>query len=118
MGSWTPLLTSRCHATATPQPRTRNASTAVSHPDPRDPLRARLSGLTLEDEHRLRRRLDALSSHRRGSGDPSARAAARERIATDVAAAEDRIARRRVAVPAIRYPEELPVSARRDDIAA
>src|SRR3954449_8886691 len=102
----------------------RNASTTVSPSDPRetreprDPLRARLSGLTLEDEHRLRRRLDALSFHRQGPGDPSARAAARERIATDVAAAEDRIARRRVAVPAIRYPEELPVSARRDDIAA
>jgi ATP-dependent helicase HrpA len=82
--------------------------------DPRDPLRARLSGLTLEDEHRLRRRLDAT----RGTRDPAARAAQRERIATDVAAAEERIARRRAAVPVIGYPEELPVSARRDDVAA
>ncbi len=35
-----------------------------------------------------------------------------------MAAAEERIARRRAAVPVVTYPEELPVSARRDDIAA
>jgi ATP-dependent helicase HrpA len=35
-----------------------------------------------------------------------------------VAAAEERVARRRAAVPAVTYPEALPVSARRDDIAA
>ncbi|MFP5373104.1 MAG: ATP-dependent RNA helicase HrpA, partial [Actinomycetes bacterium] len=34
------------------------------------------------------------------------------------AAAEERIARRRAAVPVVGYPAELPVSARRDDIAA
>ena len=32
--------------------------------------------------------------------------------------AEERIARRRAAVPVVSYPEELPVSQRRDDIAA
>nr|WP_239521370.1 ATP-dependent RNA helicase HrpA [Blastococcus saxobsidens] len=70
--------------------------------------------LTLADEQRLRRRLDGLRRVR----DPQARARQRERIEADVAAAEQRIARRRAAVPAISFPEELPVSGRRDDIAA
>jgi ATP-dependent helicase HrpA len=81
---------------------------------PPDDLRARLAGLTLEDEHRLRRRLDGTRKTR----DAEARARQRARIAADVAAAEERIARRRAAVPTLRYPAELPVSARRDDIAA
>ena len=81
---------------------------------PADDLRARLPALTLLDEHRLRRRLDGLRKTR----DPQARERQRERIAADVAAAEARIARRRAAVPVLSYPEELPVSARRDDIAA
>jgi ATP-dependent helicase HrpA len=81
---------------------------------PQDGLRGRLDGLTLADEHRLRRRLDGL----RRTRDPQARERQRERIAADVAAAEARIARRAAAVPVVTYPEELPVSARRDDIAA
>jgi ATP-dependent helicase HrpA len=86
----------------------------VSSSDPRDPLRARLAGLTLEDEHRLRRRLD----NTRRTRDPQARARQRERIAADLAVAEGRIARRRAAVPAVGYPDDLPVSQRRDEIAA
>jgi ATP-dependent helicase HrpA len=81
---------------------------------PHDDLRSRLSALTLEDEHRLRRRLDAT----RRTKDPAARARQQERIAADVTAAEERIARRRAAVPVLTYPEELPVSQRRDEIAA
>jgi ATP-dependent helicase HrpA len=81
---------------------------------PPDDLRARLAGLTLEDGHRLGRRLDGT----RRTRDAEARARQRARIAADVIAAEERIARRRAAVPAVRYPAELPVSARRDDIAA
>ncbi|MDT0274762.1 ATP-dependent RNA helicase HrpA [Blastococcus goldschmidtiae] len=81
---------------------------------PTDDERARLPALTLADEHRLRRRLDGLRKTR----DPAARERQRERIAADIEAAEERIARRRAAVPAISYPEDLPVSARRDDIAA
>ncbi|MGY1605214.1 ATP-dependent RNA helicase HrpA [Geodermatophilus sp. SYSU D00815] len=79
-----------------------------------DDLRSRLAGLTLEDEHRLRRRLDGM----RRTRDPQARARQHEKIVADVAAAEERIARRRAAVPAVTYPDDLPVSARRDDIAA
>ncbi|MCA0145912.1 ATP-dependent RNA helicase HrpA [Blastococcus sp. LR1] len=81
---------------------------------PHDDLRARLASLTLADEHRLRRRLDGL----RRTRDAAARERQRERIAADVAVAEERMARRRAAVPVISYPEELPVSGRRDDIAA
>ncbi|MGY1590455.1 ATP-dependent RNA helicase HrpA [Geodermatophilus sp. SYSU D00708] len=79
-----------------------------------DDLRTRLAGLTLEDEHRLGRRLDGT----RRTRDADARARQRSAIAADVARAEERIARRRAAVPAVTYPAELPVSARREDIAA
>ncbi|MBM7806150.1 ATP-dependent helicase HrpA [Geodermatophilus bullaregiensis] len=81
---------------------------------PPDDLRARLAGLTLDDEHRLGRRLDAL----RRTRDAAARGRALEKLAADVAAAEERIARRRAALPVVSYPEQLPVSARREDIAA
>ncbi len=77
-------------------------------------LRSRLAALTLEDEHRLGRRLEGL----RRTRDEAARERALGKIEADVAAAEERIARRRAAVPAVTYPEALPVSARRDDIAA
>jgi ATP-dependent helicase HrpA len=81
---------------------------------PHDDLRSRLSALTLADEHRLARRLDST----RRTRDPAARARQQEKIAEDVAVAEERIARRRAAVPVVSYPEELPVSQRREDIAA
>jgi len=81
---------------------------------PQDDLRARLATLTLADEHRLRRRLDGLRAVR----DTAARERQRERIVAEVAAAEERFARRRAAVPVISYPPDLPVSGRRDDIAA
>lgn len=76
--------------------------TAVTHRE----LRTRLTSLTLRDEHRLQRQLDRV----RG-GDLA-------RIESDITAAEQRIAARRAAVPAITYPEQLPVTGRRDDIAA
>jgi ATP-dependent helicase HrpA len=101
---------------APPDPR-RNTSSPVSaptRPTEESALRDRLAALTLADEHRLRRRLDGLRTTR----DPQARARQRERIAADVAIAEERIARRRAAVPVVTYPEDLPVSGRRDDIAA
>jgi len=69
-----------------------------------------LGELTLRDEHRLRRRLDAL---RRG-GDQEKVA----RLVGEVAEAQRRVQRRRAAVPRISYPPELPVSARREDLAA
>jgi ATP-dependent helicase HrpA len=71
-------------------------------------LRARLDGLTLRDEHRLARRLERA----RGGGDDLAR------VQAEVEAAERRIERRRAAVPAVGYPPQLPVSARREDLLA
>jgi ATP-dependent helicase HrpA len=73
-------------------------------------LRERLDELTLRDAHRLRRKVDRL---RRGG--PPERA---QSVEAEIAAAQARLERRRAAVPAISYPPELPVSARRDDLRA
>ena len=74
-------------------------------------LRSRLSGLMVRDAYRLSRRLDGLRKARRPR--PDALAA----IAADVERAEERLRRRRESLPEVTYPEELPVSARRDDLA-
>ncbi|AXB44359.1 ATP-dependent helicase [Amycolatopsis albispora] len=63
------------------------------------------------DRSRLRRRLEGARKAR----DVEAVAA---RIEADIAAAEQRVANRRAAVPKVTYPAELPVSQRKDDIAA
>jgi ATP-dependent helicase HrpA len=68
-------------------------------------LSARLPALLLRDEQRLARRLARRDLD----------LAAFER---DLVTAEQRVARRRSAVPTPTYPEELPVSARVEDIAA
>ena len=73
-------------------------------------LRAQLDSLTLRDAHRLGRRLESL----RRKADPTALAAVSDAIATAALRTELRAASR----PVISYPEELPISARRDDIAA
>ncbi len=77
-------------------------------------LQDRLAGVTLRDEHRLAHRLRAARRQR----DPERRARDLDAVTAQVGQAEARIERRRAAVPAITYPEELPVSARRDEIAA
>lgn len=69
-------------------------------------LRSRLADLSIVDEHRLRRRLD------------KARGEDLTALETTIDAAQRRVDNRRAAVPSIRYPEQLPVSARRDDISA
>jgi len=63
----------------------------------------------LRDEQRLRRRLD-------GARRARDRDRVAKQIAADIEAAEARVQRRRA--PEIDYPDELPVSQRRDDIAA
>ncbi|UFS96946.1 ATP-dependent RNA helicase HrpA [Nocardia huaxiensis] len=68
-------------------------------------LRTRLAELSIRDEHRLRRRLD------------KARGGDLTDLEHEIDAARARVETRRNAVPTIRYPEQLPVSARRDDIA-
>ncbi|WP_280189173.1 ATP-dependent RNA helicase HrpA [Nocardia gipuzkoensis] len=69
-------------------------------------LRTRLANLSLRDEHRLRRKLE------------KARGGDLSDVEAEIAAAELRVEARRGAVPEIRYPEQLPVTARRADIAA
>jgi ATP-dependent helicase HrpA len=77
-------------------------------------LRARLPELMLRDERRLRRRLDDVRKLR----DEAARTRTLGKITTEVESAERRVQRRRAAMPEVTYPESLPVSGRRDEIAA
>jgi ATP-dependent helicase HrpA len=71
-----------------------------------------LPQLMLRDEHRLRRRIDGTRKIR----DEAKRREALARIDDEVLAAQAKLAARVAAVPRIDYPEELPVSQRRQDI--
>ncbi|MEV4436145.1 ATP-dependent RNA helicase HrpA [Streptomyces sp. NPDC049585] len=75
-------------------------------------LAGRLSELMLRDAQRLGRRLEGARRIRK----PEARAAVLAEIAGEVDAAELRVAARRAAVPEISYPEQLPVSQKKDAI--
>ncbi|MCO5998107.1 ATP-dependent RNA helicase HrpA [Actinoallomurus rhizosphaericola] len=75
-------------------------------------LQTRLPELMLRDRHRLRRRLDGLRKVRAAD----AREKILAEVATEVEAAERRVARRRAAIPAVTYPEALPVSQKKDEI--
>ncbi|GAB2929093.1 ATP-dependent RNA helicase HrpA [Nonomuraea fastidiosa] len=66
------------------------------------------------DQRRLRRRLDGMRRVR----SREARDKIAAEILADVERAEQRLERRRAAVPAVTYPENLPVSQRKDDILA
>jgi len=79
---------------------------------------AALDELTIRDAHRLRRRLDALRGEGEGNGDGARGEAARARVARELEQARALVARRRAAVPAVAYPGELPVTARRADLLA
>ncbi|MBE1464699.1 ATP-dependent RNA helicase HrpA [Kibdelosporangium phytohabitans] len=77
-------------------------------------LAQRLPALTLRDERRLGRRLEGVRKVRT----PEARTAALEQIAADITSAELKVDARRTAMPEITYPDQLPVSQRRDEILA
>ncbi|MEU6282006.1 ATP-dependent RNA helicase HrpA [Streptomyces sp. NPDC047028] len=77
-------------------------------------LASRLAELSLRDAHRLGRRLEGARKIRK----PEARAAVLAEIEAEVGKAEARMAERRGRVPAVSYPEQLPVSQKKDDIAA
>ncbi len=81
---------------------------------PLNGLADRLPALTLRDERRLRRRIDGARKVRK----PAQQQAVAARIDAEITAAERRVGARRAAVPAIRYPDELPVSQRRQEILA
>lgn len=82
-------------------------------PRPRPPG-PRLNELSLRDAHRLGRRLEGARKIRK----PEARAAVLAEIEAEVAKGEERIATRRTRLPAVTYPEQLPVSQKKDEIAA
>ncbi len=79
-----------------------------------DELRARLGEVSLRDEARLRRRIEGARKARR----PEAIAAIRAQIAQQIDASAARVEARRVNVPPISYPEQLPVSQKRDELLA
>ncbi|MER5749574.1 ATP-dependent RNA helicase HrpA [Streptomyces sp. NPDC002088] len=86
-----------------------------THPAPAlGALAPRLTELSLRDAHRLGRRLEGARKIRK----PEARAAVLAEIEAEVAKAEQRMGERRARVPAVTYPEQLPVSQKKDEIAA
>ncbi|OIJ93340.1 ATP-dependent RNA helicase HrpA [Streptomyces sp. MUSC 14] len=85
-----------------------------THPAPAlGTLAPRLTELSLRDAHRLGRRLEGARKIRK----PEARAAVLAEIEAEVDKAEARIGERRARVPAVTYPEQLPVSQKKDEIA-
>ncbi|HLR95723.1 MAG TPA: ATP-dependent RNA helicase HrpA, partial [Jiangellaceae bacterium] len=76
-------------------------------------LRSRLPGLALRDEHRLGRRLEGTRRIKARTKRDKVLA----EISTAIDQAEERVERRRASVPAVRFPDQLPVSQRRDDLA-
>ncbi|MFD7689850.1 ATP-dependent RNA helicase HrpA [Streptomyces sp. NPDC059781] len=76
-------------------------------------LASRLTELSLRDAHRLGRRLEGARKIRK----PEARDAVLAEIEAEVAGSEERMAGRRARVPAVTYPEQLPVSQKKDAIA-
>ncbi|OIK24463.1 ATP-dependent RNA helicase HrpA [Streptomyces malaysiense] len=86
-----------------------------THPAPAlGSLAARLTELSLRDAHRLGRRLEGARKIRK----PEARDAVLAEIEGELDKAAGRMAERRVRVPAVTYPEQLPVSQKKDEIAA
>ncbi len=77
-------------------------------------LQDRLPGLMLRDQRRLGRRAEQAAA----LPDAGAREHALGRLLADLDAAQARAEARRASVPGLRYPAELPVSQRRDEIAA
>ena len=77
-------------------------------------LRARLPELTQRDQLRLSRRADRAAA----LGDDAARERAFGQILAELDRAAARVAARRRSVPVISYPPELPISQKKDEIAA
>ncbi|MFJ9543443.1 ATP-dependent RNA helicase HrpA [Streptomyces sp. NPDC101225] len=88
-----------------------------THPAPATPalgtLAPRLTELSLRDAQRLGRRLEGARKIRK----PQARAAVLTEIEAEIAKAEERMGARRGRLPAVSYPEQLPVSQKKSEIA-
>ena len=87
----------------------------MSSPDtsPLAALWSRLDGVMLRDRQRLQRRLQGA----RKAKNPEAQQGIASELEQDFIAAEQRVAQRRAATPAITFPENLPVSQKQQDIA-
>jgi ATP-dependent helicase HrpA len=87
---------------------------AFSHLDALAALQARVGGCLIRDRHRLRSVLQrAAESARQGR----LRVDEVATLAAEVARSEELLGARLAALPAVAYPEELPISARREEIA-
>ncbi|WP_406507576.1 ATP-dependent RNA helicase HrpA [Streptomyces sp. NBC_00212] len=75
-------------------------------------LQTLLDGASLRDAHRLGRRLEGARRIRK----PEARQAVLDEIAAEAQKSAERIARRSARMPEVSYPEQLPVSQKRDEI--
>ena len=75
-------------------------------------LSSQLGELMLRDQQRMRRRLQGA----RKVHNPEAVEAITREIEAEIATAMQRVASRRAACPAISYPENLPVSQKKQDI--
>jgi len=83
---------------------------------PHSPLASlfpRLDSLMLRDRQRLLKRLHGAKKIKK----PAAQQAIAETLNAEIVAAEQRVNQRRLATPTIRYPENLPVSQKKQDIA-
>ncbi|MEU4608569.1 ATP-dependent RNA helicase HrpA [Kribbella sp. NPDC023972] len=107
------------------RPRRRGRKAAASASDAVSPaveadgpslaeVLARLDGLTAYDREQLGRRLERV----RATKDARKRGQALQGVVGAIEHAERRVEVRRLAVPEITYPQELPVSQLKDDIAA
>jgi ATP-dependent RNA helicase HrpA len=87
--------------------------TAALPPDSLAALQARVDRCLIRDRHRLRSALQrAVEAARRGKLTPEEAAA----LADELVHSEQQMKLREAAVPAVSYPEELPVSVRREEI--
>ncbi|MFH9739311.1 ATP-dependent RNA helicase HrpA [Streptomyces roseolus] len=75
-------------------------------------LQSVLAEVSLRDSHRLGRRLEGARRIRK----PEAREAVLDEIAAEAAKAKERVDGRATRVPAVTYPEQLPVSQKKDEI--
>ncbi|MFF3126840.1 ATP-dependent RNA helicase HrpA [Streptomyces sp. NPDC057908] len=75
-------------------------------------LQSQLGQLSLRDAHRLGRRLEGARRIRK----PEARQTVLDEIATEAGKAAERLALRATRMPALSYPQQLPVSQKKDEI--
>ncbi|THA60385.1 ATP-dependent RNA helicase HrpA [Streptomyces sp. A0958] len=75
-------------------------------------LQSQLAQLSLRDAHRLGRRLEGARRIRK----PEAQQAVLDEIAAQAGKAAGRLTQRAARVPAVSYPEQLPVSQKKDEI--